>query len=138
MVQIARDLAHEEGKTVKEKFDSIVGLYNNQVNLSHRTSESVLFQQYSTPAPIGYLMGVYCGVDNPELAPVTKTLIKQQTKYAYKKGDKVFFKKNANETVNAEIVAPSTVGEDGVQIWSTSKGYASENNRQSQSKPFRF
>ena len=128
LVQIARDLAHEEGKTVKEKFDSIVGLYNNQVNLSHRTSESVLFQQYSTPAPIGYLMGVYCGVDNPELAPVTKTLIKQQTKYAYKKGDKVFFKKNANETVNAEIVAPSTVGEDGVQIWSTSKGYASENN----------
>lgn len=59
----ARYLAHEPQKTVKQKFDNIVSLYNKQVNLSHRTSQSMLLQQYSTPAPIAYLMGVFCGLD---------------------------------------------------------------------------
>lgn len=59
----ARFLAHEPNKTVKQKFDNIVSLYNKQVNLSHRTSQSMLLQQYSTPAPIAYLMGVFCGID---------------------------------------------------------------------------
>nr|HPM32293.1 strawberry notch family protein [Chryseolinea sp.] len=63
IVKEARKLAHQPGKTVAEKFSDIVALYKGQVNLSHRTSESVLLQQYSTPAPIGYLMGVYCGID---------------------------------------------------------------------------
>ena len=65
IVQQARKLAHEPGKTIAEKFASIVELYKGQVNLSHRTSQSVLLQQYSTPAPIGYLMGIFCGVDKP-------------------------------------------------------------------------
>jgi len=43
-----------------EKFTKIVDLYRRQVILSHRTSQSILLQQYSTPAPIGYLLGVYC------------------------------------------------------------------------------
>lgn len=65
IVQQARKLAHTPGKTVAERYAAIVELYKGQVNLSHRTSQSVMLQQYSTPAPIGYLMGVFCGVDNP-------------------------------------------------------------------------
>ena len=62
IVKRARQLAHSEG-TVRERFDKIVELYNSQVNLSHRTSQSILLQQYSTPAPIAYLAGVFCGID---------------------------------------------------------------------------
>jgi DNA repair protein RadC len=64
IVKRARELAHSEG-TVKERFENIVELYNSQVNLSHRTSQSILLQQYSTPAPIAYLAGVFCGIDKP-------------------------------------------------------------------------
>jgi hypothetical protein len=60
----ARSLAHTD-KSTREKYDNIVDLYKSQVNLSHRTSQSVLLQQYSTPAPIGFLMGVYCGITKP-------------------------------------------------------------------------
>jgi uncharacterized Zn ribbon protein len=62
IVKRARQLAHSD-KPVEEKFESIVELYHSQVNLSHRTSQSILLQQYSTPAPIGYLAGVFCGLD---------------------------------------------------------------------------
>jgi hypothetical protein len=62
IVNRARELAHEPG-SIKERFDKIVDLYKSQVNLSHRTSQSILLQQYSTPAPIGYLAGVFCGID---------------------------------------------------------------------------
>ncbi len=65
IVRRARRLAHEPG-TVRERFDKIVELYNSQVNLSHRTSQSILLQQYSTPAPIGYLAGVFCEIDQPK------------------------------------------------------------------------
>ena len=65
IVKRAREIAHGEG-TTRERFDKIVGLYNSQVNLSHRTSQSILLQQYSTPAPIAYLAGVFCGIDNPK------------------------------------------------------------------------
>jgi hypothetical protein len=64
IVKRARKLAHSPG-TVKERYDNIVELYNTQVNLSHRTSQSILLQQYSTPAPISYLAGVFCGIDQP-------------------------------------------------------------------------
>ena len=62
IVNRARELAHSPG-TVKERFDKIVELYHSQVNLSHRTSQSILLQQYSTPAPIGYIAGVFCELD---------------------------------------------------------------------------
>jgi DNA repair protein RadC/predicted RNA methylase len=65
IVKRARGLAHEPG-TIKERFDWIVELYNSQVNLSHRTSQSILLQQYSTPAPIAYLAGVFCELDKLE------------------------------------------------------------------------
>lgn len=64
IVNEARTLAHSD-KSVADRYADIVDLYKSQVNLSHRTSQSVLLQQYSTPAPIGYLMGVYCGIDKP-------------------------------------------------------------------------
>lgn len=48
-----------DGGTTREVFDKIVNLYYQQVNLSQRTSESMRLQQYSTPAPISYMAGVY-------------------------------------------------------------------------------
>lgn len=62
IVNRARLLAHSEG-SVKDRFQRIVDLYQSQVNLSHRTSQSILLQQYSTPAPIGYLTGIFCEID---------------------------------------------------------------------------
>lgn len=62
IVRKARAIAAGAG-TVKQHFDSIVALYYKQVNLSHRTSQSILLQQYSTPAPIGYIAGIFCGLD---------------------------------------------------------------------------
>lgn len=59
IVNRARELAHAPG-TTWERYQSIVDLYNTQANLSHRTSNSVLLQQYSTPAPIAYLAGLWC------------------------------------------------------------------------------
>src|SRR5690606_33042045 len=41
------------------RIQSIVDLYKSQVNLSYRTSQSILLQQYSTPAPISFLAGVF-------------------------------------------------------------------------------
>ncbi len=65
IVKRARQLAHTEG-SIRERFDKIVELYHAQVNLSHRTSQSILLQQYSTPAPISYLAGVFCELDKLE------------------------------------------------------------------------
>src|SRR5258708_33520989 len=64
IVNRARELGHEPG-SIRERFDRIVELYRTHVNLSHRTSQSILLQQYSTPAPISYLAGVFCGIDRP-------------------------------------------------------------------------
>lgn len=64
IVNIARYMAHQTDLSIHERYQNIVGLYNRQVNLSHRTSQSILLQQYSTPAPIGYLMGVFCNLDS--------------------------------------------------------------------------
>ena len=54
----ARKLAQSD-KPFKERYDNIVALYRSQVNLSHRTSQSVMLQQYSTPAPIAFLAGTF-------------------------------------------------------------------------------
>ncbi|HYD20244.1 MAG TPA: strawberry notch C-terminal domain-containing protein, partial [Flavipsychrobacter sp.] len=62
IVKQARRIAKGEG-TVRAKFEQIVELYQLQVNLSHRTSQSILLQQYSTPAPISYLAGIFCELD---------------------------------------------------------------------------
>jgi len=54
----ARELANNK-KSLKERYNDIVELYRSQVNLSHRTSQSVMLQQYSTPAPIAFLAGSF-------------------------------------------------------------------------------
>lgn len=63
----AREITLGSG-TGFDKYNAIVELYKNQTNLSFRTSQSMLLQQYSTPAPIGYLMGLYCGIDSHDKA----------------------------------------------------------------------
>jgi hypothetical protein len=55
----AREIAHDSSLSTYEKYLDIVALYQSQVNLSMRTSMSVLMQQYSTPAPISFLASSY-------------------------------------------------------------------------------
>ncbi len=55
----AREIAQDGKLTTYEKYLDIVALYQSQVNLSMRTSMSVLMQQYSTPAPISFLASSY-------------------------------------------------------------------------------
>lgn len=61
IVEAARHIASMPGLE-ENKYKRIVDLYYRQSNLSFRTSKSILLNQYSTPAPIGYLMGLYCGI----------------------------------------------------------------------------
>lgn len=49
------------GMTKAEKWKAILELSDRQINLSTRTSGSIEKQQYSTPAPIAYLMGEWAG-----------------------------------------------------------------------------
>jgi GNAT superfamily N-acetyltransferase len=58
-----REIAHTNNLSILDKYDEIETIYLNQPNLSHRTSQSTMMQQYSTPCTIGYLMGLYCGID---------------------------------------------------------------------------
>ncbi len=58
----ARAFAHLE-ESIADRYFRIVGLYKQQVNLSHRTSQSVMLQQYSTPAPISFLAGIFVNAD---------------------------------------------------------------------------
>ncbi|TCZ68345.1 JAB domain-containing protein [Flaviaesturariibacter aridisoli] len=60
IVNRARAIA--DNQFSEDRFHQIISLYESQVNLSHRTSQSILLQQYSTPAPIGYLAGAFCGL----------------------------------------------------------------------------
>lgn len=57
VVQKARELAKADD------FAGLMKLYEDQPNLTHRTNESISKQQYSTPAPLGYLMGKYIGAE---------------------------------------------------------------------------
>ena len=67
IVRAARRLATiPELITIEQRFKKIVELYKNQATLSHRTSHSMKFQQYSTPAPIAYLMGIYISTPQKE------------------------------------------------------------------------
>lgn len=58
----ARVLAHLN-ENISDRYFRIVQLYKDQVTLSHRTSQSILLQQYSTPAPIAFLAGIFAGID---------------------------------------------------------------------------
>lgn len=63
LVQIYRGIAHNESLSVNERYDKIVSFYKKQVNLSFRNSTSIILQQYSTAAPIAFLMGIYCKIN---------------------------------------------------------------------------
>ena len=65
IVKIARKYA-QESNDYYNNYQKIVKLYNNQVNLSHRTSQSMLMQQYSTPAPVSYIASLYVKNKNKE------------------------------------------------------------------------
>ncbi len=56
IVETAREISMQD-KPPLEIYQRIVSLYHAQPNLSHRTSESIGMQQYSTSAPIAWLMG---------------------------------------------------------------------------------
>ncbi len=58
IVRTARNIAQQPIDNYN-KFQQIVELYNNQANLSMRTSQSMLLQQYSTPAPISYIASLF-------------------------------------------------------------------------------
>ena len=60
----AREIASNNRLTTYEQYQEIVDLYENQVNLSMRTSMSMLMQQYSTPAPISFLASSYILTDD--------------------------------------------------------------------------
>ncbi len=62
----AKDIA-QSNQSEAEKWHDIKQLYKNQANISHRTSMSILLQQYSTPAPIAYLMGQYTNQSTNQL-----------------------------------------------------------------------
>ncbi len=62
----AREIAQDHALSTYEKYLDIVALYQSQVNLSMRTSMSVLMQQYSTPAPISFLASSYILSSNPK------------------------------------------------------------------------
>jgi hypothetical protein len=72
LVKMSRKIAHNSEYTVPNKYAQLVYNYLKQVNLSLRTSTSILLQQYSTPIPIAYLMGIYCRIDQRTLDGKTK------------------------------------------------------------------
>jgi hypothetical protein len=73
IVTIARQLLHERpkgefrgGHPITTLWHDILLLYRSQPNLSHRSSTSTIYQQYSTAVPIAFLAGVYCLPGDPE------------------------------------------------------------------------
>jgi len=62
VVQAARDIVRT-GKTEAQKFDELVALYKRQPKLAQRTSSSIQYQAYSTPAPMAYLASRLAGID---------------------------------------------------------------------------
>jgi len=75
LYQMGRELIElHQSEGTKSVYDSLVGLYDSQPSQSHRTSQSTLLQQYSTPLPLAYLAGKYAGLDkasakNPAFDP---------------------------------------------------------------------
>ena len=63
LVNIARQYAHTPGLSISERYFKIVDFYKFQPNISLRTSQSMLLQQYSTPAPISFLAGIAAGLN---------------------------------------------------------------------------
>jgi hypothetical protein len=52
----------DKGRSDSETYDGLVNLYNQQPNLSVRTSTSIKEQAYSTPAPLAYVASKLAGI----------------------------------------------------------------------------
>lgn len=127
IVMAARKII-QKGESQSETCNKLVSLYNKQPLLIHRTSQSSRLQQYSTPAPISYLMGTWCAnKNNKDVKNKEEEDNADVVKYPYKKGDKViFFGKGQQAIVKTEIDIPSTNSDGLNQIWLTKNGYVAE------------
>ena len=63
VVLAARQIVGQGGKP-EQIYDQLVNLYGRQPNLSVRSSESVLHQAYSTPAPLAYIASQLAGINS--------------------------------------------------------------------------
>ena len=61
ILKVGREIVRKYEYDVPEAYSRIVGLYNVQPYSTHRTTLSMQLQQFSTPIPFAYLMGVFCG-----------------------------------------------------------------------------
>ncbi|HEY1048023.1 MAG TPA: strawberry notch C-terminal domain-containing protein, partial [Bacteroidia bacterium] len=105
VICIAREIALSNG-TVDEKYTRIIELYEHQPNLSHRSSQSMIYQQYSTPAPISFIAGAWCqSALNTEM--IKKDFTKQKQK-SYPSFVKVF-EPSAGNGLFTICFEPSTV-----------------------------
>jgi len=67
IVKTARRIIADKHNQTGPCFEALRQMYQIQPSLTHRTSLTAIHQQYSTPAPIAYLMGKYAQVDKPGL-----------------------------------------------------------------------
>jgi N-6 DNA Methylase len=63
---VARRIANQDS-SVKSRFDELVSLYDRQTSMAFRDSETFMLQQYSTPVPIAFLMGIWAGIDRTKI-----------------------------------------------------------------------
>lgn len=67
-VAVMRSLQMLLSNNAYENYHFSIEVYNKQVNFAHRTSNSVMLQQYSTPLPLSYLAGAYVAHEQSEKA----------------------------------------------------------------------
>lgn len=65
IVILAREIISQNNDS-SQTYQDLIELYYNQVNLSHRTSQSMLLQQYSTPVPIAYIASLFVNQNNED------------------------------------------------------------------------
>ena len=63
MLLAAKRIVDGGGARPDDIYDRLVNLYQRQPTLGTRTSSSIELQQYSTPAPLAYLVGKLAGID---------------------------------------------------------------------------
>jgi hypothetical protein len=63
LVDIYARIARKESSNERAQVESIIEFYHKkQPAITHRDSQSVIFQQYSTPAPLTFMAGLFTGV----------------------------------------------------------------------------
>lgn len=63
IVELAREIATDQTLNNEQKLAALVELYQKQPSLTHRTSRSVINQQYSTPAPYAWIAQTFLELD---------------------------------------------------------------------------